>query len=129
MKLKNMNLNKDWDAWCDRGGKHGVVNKRRAAMDCRDKAGKIRGYYSDLVLNPKKEQTHSLYPSIDHVNPRDNSDIKVEARVFNDMKSHLTEKEFWLVIDHLYSVGRAKNKIKNSMPRRLSPSWRPRKNY
>jgi hypothetical protein len=32
----------------------------------------------------------------------------VDARIINDMKSHLSNSEFWLLVEHLYAVGRAK---------------------
>jgi hypothetical protein len=40
----------------------------------------------------------------------------VEARIFNDMKSHLDEIEFWAAIAHLHTVGLSKGKITAKMP-------------
>jgi len=124
---KNTDLSPEWVDWCGRG-RHGVAAKRRALEICCDN-GKVRGWYSDIVLDPNKKQTDSMYPSIDHVSPGDNANLKVEARLFNDMKSHLTEAEFWRVVEHLYSVGREKNKIKNRKPYRLPAGWKPWNNY
>ncbi|KKR70480.1 MAG: Proline-tRNA ligase, partial [Candidatus Woesebacteria bacterium GW2011_GWA2_40_7b] len=75
--------------------------------------GKIRGYYSDLELDPTAMPSSSLYPSAEHTTyPKKDSQMVVEARIINDMKSHLSEEEFWYAVEHLYAVGREKGKIK-----------------
>lgn len=107
-------------------GKHGAGKKQDAVKESMVN-GKVRGFYSDFILNPERDPKDSMYPSIDHVNPR-GSKLVVEARVINDMKSHLTETEFWRVIEHLYAVGLEKNKIKKRKPIRL-PTFRPENNY
>jgi hypothetical protein len=83
------NLPKAWEDWCNKG-KYSVGVKRRPAKDQLDKNNKVRGFYSDLILNPTLAHTDSLYPSIEHVIPkRNDGKLVVEARIINDMKSHL----------------------------------------
>ena len=64
--------------------------------------GEVRGYYSDLLLDPELPDTHALYPSIEHITfPKQHGEIVVETRVVNDMKCILSEEEFWHAIEHL----------------------------
>ena len=56
-------------------------------------------------------------------------EIVVESRVINDMKSHLSEDEFWRVIEHLFYVGMKKEKIKPPFGKRLPRKWSPEKHY
>ena len=71
-----------------------------------------------------------MYPSFEHLVDRDkHDDAVVEARIFNDMKSHLSESEFWLVIEHLFAVGLAKGKIKPPFGKRLPKRWSPARHY
>ena len=53
----------------------------------------------------------------------------VDVRVINDMKSHLNEAEFWLVIEHLYAVGIADGRIPSGAPRRLVDTWSPVRHF
>jgi hypothetical protein len=65
-----------------------------------------------------------MYPSHDHTTHlRDDREIVLDARIVNDMKSHLTDSEFWLLIEHLYAVGVAKGTIPLGPPRRLADGW------
>ncbi len=97
-------------------------------MKCMNAKGEVRGYYSDLVLDATLPPTHSLYPSIDHVTfPKQHGAIVVETRIVNDMKSHLSEKEFWHAIEHLFIVGAAQKKIPLLAARR--DSWTPGRHY
>lgn len=121
-------LPEKWEEWCSRG-RPCKRDKRRAVMLCRGTDGEIKGYYSDFKLNPDRDDSDSLYPSVDHTNgSKDHSKMVVETRIINDMKSHLSETEFWQIIEHLYAVGLEKNKITNSQPRKKT-SWKPKKNY
>lgn len=71
-----------------------------------------------------------MSPSFEHlVHPTNHAEAVVEARIINDMKSHLSENEFWLVIEHLFSVGLAKEKIKPPFGKRLSKGWSPARHY
>jgi hypothetical protein len=71
-----------------------------------------------------------MYPSIEHLSgPSDQQDVVVEARIINDMKSHLSEPEFWSVVEHLFAVGVAKGKIKAPFGKRLPDDWRPDRHY
>jgi hypothetical protein len=68
-----------------------------------------------------------MYPSLEHRKGRgDPRDVVVEARVVNDMKSLLSEKEFWQLIGHLYAVGSRAGKVA-SVP--LHRGWQPRANF
>lgn len=92
--------------------------------------GIVRGFYSDLPLDPTLPPTHSLYPSHDHITyPRRDQEMVVEARVINDMKVHLGDAEFWRVIEHLYAVGVEKDKIPAGVARRLDAGWSPERHY
>jgi len=71
-----------------------------------------------------------MYPSLEHlVDPSNHDDVVVEARIFNDMKSHLTEGEFWRVIEHLFVVGVKKGTIRLPFGKRLPKRWSPAKDY
>lgn len=122
-------LPESWIAFCRRG-QISVGHQRRSVQACLGPDGTVRGYYSDLPLDPTLDPTHSLYPSHDHTTaPRDHQAMVVDARVINDMKSHLSESEFWQVVEHLYAVGRAKDRIPNRAAQRLDSNWRPSRNF
>ena len=71
-----------------------------------------------------------MYPSRDHTAlTRDDGEMVVDARVINDMKLHLNEAEFWLVIEHLYAVGIANGPIPSGAPRRLVDTWPPVRHF
>jgi hypothetical protein len=118
-----------WTKWCTTG-KHGVGGrKKNAVLKCL-KSGHVRGYFSDIPLRPDLDHTHSMYPSFDHLNgPTDHQSAVVEARIINDMKSHLSEDEFWQVIEHLFVVGVDKGKIKAPFGKRLPKRWSPGRHY
>ena len=118
-----------WEKWCSTG-KHGRGARKRNAVPKCLKNGHVRGYFSDIILRPDHETTNSMYPSLEHlVDPSDHSQTVVEARIFNDMKSHLTEDEFWRVIEHLCLVGVEKGEIKPPFGKRLPKGWGPAKHY
>jgi hypothetical protein len=118
-----------WEKWC-RTGRHGKgARKRNAVLRCL-KNGHVRGYFSDILLRPDIEATNSMYPSLEHlVSSIDHSQMVVEARIINDMRSHLLEAEFWRVIEHLFAVGVAKGKIEAPFGKRLPKGWSPAKHY
>jgi hypothetical protein len=71
-----------------------------------------------------------MYPSHDHFTyPKNDKNMVVDARIFNDMKTHLAESEFWLVVEHLYAVGVAKGKIPQRPPERLPEDWSPDRHF
>jgi hypothetical protein len=118
-----------WTKWCTTG-RHGVGGRKKNALIKCLKDGHVRGYFSDLPLRPDLEHTHSMYPSFDHLNgPTDHQAAVVEARIINDMKSHLSEDEFWRVIEHLFAVGMGKGKIKPPFGKRLPKGWSPKRHY
>src|SRR6266404_1456915 len=113
----------EWEEWCQRGS-HSVGHRRRAVQRCMNEKKEVRGYYSDLLLDPTLPPTHSLYPSAEHTTfPKQNSEMVVESRIVNDMKSHLSEAEFWQAIEHLFVVGVAQKKIPEL--RQRHDSWSP----
>jgi hypothetical protein len=118
-----------WDKWC-KSGKHGVGSRKKNAVSRCLRSGHVRGYFSDIVLRPDIPATDSMYPSLEHLSdPKDHSDTVVEARIINDMKSHLSEKEFWRVIEHLFIVGIEKGTITPPFGKRLPRGWSPVRHY
>ncbi len=116
-------LPKPWDHFCHRGA-ISVTNQRRSVIRCLGEDKIVRGWYSDLPLDPTIHHTRSMYPSHDHTtHPKDDLHMVVDARVVNDMKSHLSDSEFWRLVEHLYAVGVAKGKIPQGAPRRLADDW------
>src|SRR5206468_1755404 len=90
----------------------------------------VRGYFSDISLRPDLDNTHSMYPSFEHlVDPANHQEAVVEARIINDMKAHLSENEFWMVVEHLFLVGLEKGKIRPPFGKRLPKGWPPEKHY
>jgi len=71
-----------------------------------------------------------MYPSLEHLaGPKNHAETVVEARIINDMKSHLSEEEFWRVIEHLFIVGFNKGKIVAPFGKRLPKGWSPARHY
>ena len=71
-----------------------------------------------------------MYPSLEHLSgPKNHAETVVEARIFNDMKSHLSESEFWLVIEHFFIVGVGKGRIVAPFGKRLPKRWSPQRHY
>jgi len=126
--MKTPKIPEIWEAWCKRG-QHKGKRKKNAVLRSL-KSGLVRGYFSDLVLDPDLEPSNSMYPSVEHLVDRENHDeTVVETRIVNDMKSHLSENEFWRIIEHLFSVGMKKGKIKPPFGKRLPRKWTPEKHY
>ena len=117
-----------WEKWCQCGN-YSVGHKRRAVLKCLNKkTEEVRGFYSDLLLDPSLPPTDSLYPSVDHTtSPKHYAEMVVEARIINDVKSHLTDEEFWRMVEHLYAVGTLKEKV-SKLARRYD-AWKPKRNY
>lgn len=81
-----------------------------------------------MLLDPTLPHTNSLYPSVDHTtSPKSDIEMVVEARIINDVKSHLTEEEFWQMVEHLYAAGTSKGKVSRLAKRR--DAWKPKRNY
>lgn len=115
--------------WCTTGTHGRGARKKNAVLKCLQ-GGHVRGYFSDILLRPDLEYGDSMYPSLDHlVDPKNHAEAVVEARIVNDMRSHLSEGEFWQLIDHLFAVGVAKGKIKAPFGKRLQKGWSPRRHY
>jgi len=127
--MEDQKIPTPWLKWCSTG-KHGVGNrKKHAVLKCL-KSGHVRGYFSDIPLRPDLDNSHSMYPSFEHlVDPKNHADAVVEARIINDMKSHLSEGEFWQVVEHLFAVGLEKGKIRPPFGKRLPKGWSPAKHY
>jgi hypothetical protein len=118
-----------WEKWC-RTGIHGKgARKKNAVLKCLV-SGHVRGYFSDIPLRPELDPHDSMYPSLDHlVDPSNHDQLVVEARIINDMRSHLSEAEFWRVIEHLFVVGIEKGTIKAPFGKRLPKQWSPARRY
>ena len=127
--MSEIDIPEEWKAWC-RSGVHGKGTRKKKALRRSLVGREVRGYLSDLPLSPNCSPTDSMYPSIEHLSsPTDHGDIVVEARIINDMKSHLSESEFWSVVEHLFAVGVAKGKILAPFGKRLPDSWKPERHY
>lgn len=121
-------LPEHWSNFC-RKGNYGTRDQRASVKRCINETGHVRGYYSDILMDPTLPPTNALYPSHDHRSERnDDSDMVIDARVINDMKTILTEDEFWLIIEHLYAVGRQKGRIPDRVALRHD-SWKPERNF
>ena len=119
---------RNWVKWCTTG-RRGGQQRKRAILPCL-KNGCVRGYFSDIILNPALDPTNSMYPSLEHLNGRsDHEHVAVECRIINDMKSHLSEEEFWQVVEHLFSVGVEKGKIRSPFGKRLPRGWTPARHF
>jgi hypothetical protein len=126
--MKKPKIPKNWEAWCKRGSHKGTRKKNAVLRSL--KSGLVRGYFSDLVLDPDLEPSNSMYPSVEHLVDRENhNETVVETRIVNDMKSHLSEDEFWRIIEHLFNVGMKKGKIKPPFGKRLPRKWSPDRHY
>ena len=118
-----------WEAFCKRG-LYSIENQRMSVEHCMGPDGVVRGHYSDFQLDPTLPEKSALYPSHDHTYDRsDDSQMVVDARFINDMKSILSEDEFWMVIAHLHSVGVEKGKINRDGHKRLPSAWKLGRNY
>ncbi|HVT28492.1 MAG TPA: hypothetical protein VHE81_10810 [Lacipirellulaceae bacterium] len=119
----------NWEKWCKTGVHGHGARKKKAVLKCLV-SGQIRGYFSDIVLRPDLANTDSMYPSLEHLaDPKNHAETVVEARIINDMKSHLTETEFWRVIEHLFVVGLEKKKIIAPFGKKLPKGWSPQRHY
>ena len=118
-----------WDKWV-RTGRHGSGARKKNALLKSLVNGQARGYYSDILLRPDLDPTDSMYPSIEHLNdPSNHRETVVETRLVNDMKCHLSEAEFWRVVEHLFLIGVEKDIIKAPFGKRLPKYWSPTRHY
>lgn len=118
-----------WEKWCTTGVHGRGERKRKALLRCLD-GNVVRGHFSDLPLDPSLAPSDSMYPSFEHlVSPKDHDEAVVEARIVNDMKSHLSEIEFWQLIEHLFAVGVKKGSIIAPFGKRLPQKWSPVRHY
>ncbi|MDP1677625.1 MAG: hypothetical protein Q8L88_12270 [Bacteroidota bacterium] len=121
-------ISNEWKEFCSKG-RYSQRDQITSVNKCLSNDGMVLGFYSDLVLNPNLPDTDALYPSHDHtINSSNHSQMVVDARIINDMKSILNETEFWIIIEHLYAVGISKGKIPNRTAQR-NDSWKPVRNF
>lgn len=117
-------LPRKWEEFC-RKGKMPRRWQRASVRATGDPYKELTGYYSGLPLDPTLPHTDAMYPSHDHLAGReDHSKAVLETRLVNDMKSILTEDEFWGMIEHLYAVGLEKKKVSNKL-QKLKKGWKP----
>lgn len=118
----------EWKQFC-RKGRYSQRDQIASVEKCSGNDGVVRGFYSDLLLNPSLRDTDALYPSHDHTyDASDDSQMVVDARIINDMKSILNEPEFWNIIEHLYAVGITKGKIIDRKAQR-NDDWKCVRNF
>lgn len=119
-----------WEKWCTTGNRCLRGNRKRNAIRKCLKSGHVRGYFSDLLIRPDLPAEDAMAPSIEHlVDPANHDDVVVETRVINDMRSILSEREFWQVIEHLFVVGIQKGEIKPPFGKRLPKGWSPKRHF
>ena len=127
--MANQKIPTSWEKWCA-SGNHGRGDRKKNAVLKSLKNGQVCGYFSDIPLRPSLNSSHSMSPSFEHlVDPTNHSQAVVEARIVNQMKSHLSESEFWQMIEHLFAVGLDKGKIKPPFGKRLPKGWSPARHY
>ena len=56
--MKKPKIPKNWEAWCKRGSHKGTRKKNAVLRSL--KSGLVRGYFSDLVLDPDLEPSNSM---------------------------------------------------------------------
>lgn len=119
-----------WEKWCGTGNIRLRGKRKRNAIRKCLKNGHVRGYFSDLLIRPDLPPEDAMAPSIEHlVDPKNHDDVVVETRVINDMRSILSEREFWQVIEHLFVVGVQKGEIKAPFGKRLPKAWSPKRHF
>ncbi len=84
-----------------------------------------RGYFSrlPLKLSRLRPPTDALYPSVDHLDGPSKHRIVIETRLFNDMKTILSERQFWSAIRHLAEVST------EFIPKKLNDNWKPHRDF
>jgi hypothetical protein len=80
-------------------------------------------YYTGIKLNLDNPK-NPWYLVFDHCTPQDSRKVVITSFLINDMKSDLTENEFWYMISQLANFKRVGTKIKKI---RLSHWSRPYK--
>ncbi len=119
-----------WEKWCATGNIRLRGKRKRNAIRKCLKSGHVRGYFSDLLIRPDLPPEDAMAPSIEHlVDPKNHDDVVVETRVVNEMRSILSEKEFWQAIEHLFVVGVQKGEIKTPFGKRLPKGWSPKRHF
>lgn len=121
--MKPPDLN--WETFCKRG-RYSIDNQRRSVEHCMGPDGIVRGHYSDFKLDPTLPEKSAVFP----VHHRSESgEMVVDARFVVDMMSVLSETEFWMAVEHFFSVGREEGRIGAGNPQRLPSGWKPKINY
>lgn len=127
--MPHQNIPDPWHSFCRRG-KYRVRDQEASVMKCILEDGTVVGYYSGFLLDPELKATDAMYPSHDHLLGRnDHANMVVDARFINDMKTILSEREFWKIVEHLYVMGRRKGKIPEREAQILPAGWHPARDY
>jgi hypothetical protein len=127
--MPNQEISDIWRNFCRRG-RYPVRYQEASVKKCIQDDGTVIGYYSGLQLNPELQETDAMYPSHDHLIERsDHGNMVVDARLINDMKTILSEKEFWTVVEHLYAIGRRTGRIPGREAQTLATDWHPARDY
>ena len=72
-------------------------------------------YYTGMPLD-MSDRKSPWYGVIDHWIPNDFKKLVLTSALINEMKSDLTEKEFWYFIEQLYNYKKNHIKIKKKKP-------------
>lgn len=81
------------------------------------------GCYSKLPLSLNdKQETHPMWPSVDHLRDDLTPKVAIDTRVINDMKTILSEQEFKDIVSHLFIKMELEAKA-------LTDNWRPGRDY
>ena len=68
-------------------------------------------YYTQMPLELKNTKS-PYYAVFDHWIPNNDKKVVLTTALFNDMKTDLSEKEFWYFIDQLFNYKKKRLKIK-----------------
>ena len=127
--MSHQDIPDTWRSFCRRG-RYRVRDQEASVLKCMLEDGAVVGYYSGFQLNPELKETDAMYPSHDHLSGRnDDGNMVVDARFVNDMKTILSEQEFWTMVEHLYAMGRRTGKIPEREASMLPAGWHPARDY
>jgi len=127
--MPHNSIPENWRSFCRRG-RYRVKDQEASVLKSMNEDGSVVGYHSGFRLDPNLKATDALYPSHDHLSGRDNDgNMVVDARFVNDMKTILSEEEFWIMVEHLYAMGRRKGTIPARDAQILPAGWHPLRDY
>lgn len=99
----------------------GLAEFRRAILGAMSRSNG-RAYFSHFPLSLAVSSGHPCHPSVEHLDGVESTNVVLETRMVNDMKSIMDEKEFIDLIGHMSS------ELKIAA-RKLDDSWRPARDF